>query len=189
MSRSIPATLLAKLEDSEIEPFYAVEMQFDSGTMRLWTGYGDKSINAQTFIGSGSLLKIEGLEETSDLSAVGTTLTLSGIDSTILSYALSEEYQGRLAKIYWGLNGVADVLEVFSGYMDQMTIQDEGESSTVQLTLESRLITLERANIRRYTSEGHAAVRAEKGLSGTDTFFDWVTSLQDKRVAWGRATN
>jgi len=186
MSRTIPSSLLSVLGNAEIEPFYAVEMQFDSGTMRIWTGYGDKSIGGNTYTGTGNLLKIEGLEETSDLSAAGTTLTLNGLDSTIITYALTEEYQGRLAKIFWGVNGVSDVIEVFSGYMDQMIIQDQGDSSTIQLSLESRLIVLERPNIRRYTSESQKGVRAQDGLVGDDSFFNWVTQLQDKRVPWGR---
>lgn len=186
MSRTIPSSLLSVLGNPEIEPFYAVEMQFDSGTMRIWTGYGDKSIGGNTYTGTGNLLKIEGLEETSDLSAAGTTLTLSGLDSEIITYALTEEYQGRLAKIFWGVNGVSDVIEVFSGYMDQMIIQDQGDSSTIQLSLESRLIVLERPNIRRYTSESQKGVRAQDGLVGNDSFFNWVTQLQDKRVPWGR---
>ena len=186
MSRTIPSSLLSVLGNAEIEPFYAVEMQFDSGTMRIWTGYGNKTIGGNTYTGTGNLLQIEGLEETSDLSAQGTTLTLNGLDITIITYALTEDYQGRLAKIFWGVNGVSDVIEVFSGYMDTMTIQDEGQSSTIQLTLESRLITLERPSNRRYTAKSHAGVRAQKGLTGDDSFFDWVVQLQDKRVPWGR---
>jgi len=40
--------------------------------------------------------------------------------------------------------------------------------------------------VRRYTRESHAGVRTAKGLSGSDTFFDWVTKLQDKQIVWGR---
>lgn len=186
MTRAVPSAILSALSNAEIEPFYAVDLAFNSGSMRLWTGYGDKTISSATYTGSGSLLSIEGLEEAADLSARGTTITLSGLASTVLTYALTEEYQGRLVTIYWGLNGVSDVVEVFSGYMDQMTIVDEADSATIKLTVENRLITLERPNIRRYTSESHKAVRASKGLSGSDSFFDWVTGLQDKSIVWGR---
>ena len=103
-----------------------------------------------------------------------------------MTYALTEEYQGRLVTIYWGLNGVSDVVEVFSGYMDQMTIIDEADSATIKLTVENRLITLERPNMRRYTSESYKAVRTSKGLTGSDSFFDWVSGLQDKSIVWGR---
>ena len=186
MSRTVPAALLTALDGDEIEVFYAVDLAFDSGNMRLWTGYGDKTINSQTYTGTGNLLTIDGLEEASDLSARGTTLTLNGLDSTIITYALTEEYQGRLVTIYWGVG--TNTVEVFSGYMDKMTIQDSAESATISLTVESRLIALERPNIRRYTRESHAGVRTAKGLSGSDTFFDWVTKLQDKQIVWGRAT-
>ena len=184
MSRTVPAALLTALDGDEIEVFYAVDLAFDSGNMRLWTGYGDKTINSQTYTGTGNLLTIDGLEEVSDLSARGTTLTLNGLDSSIVSYALTEEYQGRLVTIYWGVG--SNTVEIFRGYMDKMTIQDAGETSTISLTVESRLIALERANVRRYTRESHAAVRTAKGLTGSDTFFDWTTQLQDKQIVWGR---
>lgn len=191
MSRTVPAALLTALDGDEIEVFYAVDLAFDSGNMRLWTGYGDKTISSQTYTGTGNLLTIDGLEEVSDLSARGTTLTLNGLDSTIVSYALTEEYQGRLVTIYWGVG--SNTVEIFRGYMDKMTIQDAGETSTISLTVESRLIALERANVRRYTRESHSAVRLRKwlddGNSGTpaaDTFFDWTTQLQDKQIVWGR---
>lgn len=190
--RTVPAALLTALDADQIEPFYAVDMGFSSGDIRLWTGYGDKTINSETFTGSGNLLNIDGLEEVADLSARGTTITLSGLASTILTYALTEEYQGRLVTIYWGVGD--NVVEVFSGYMDQMTIIDSGETSTIELTVESRLIVLERPNPRRYTSESHAQVRKRKwlddGNSGdpaADTFFDWVQGLQDKQIVWGRS--
>jgi hypothetical protein len=191
MSRTVPAALLTAIDSDEIEVFYAVDLAFDSANVRLWTGYGNKTINSQTYLGSGNILSIDGLEEVSDLSARGTTLTLNGLDSTILTYALTEEYQGRLVTVYWGIG--SNTVEVFSGYMDKMTIQDAGNTSTISLTVESRLINLERPNIRRYTSESHAAVRLRKWLDGgnsgspaNDTFFDWVTKLQDKQIVWGR---
>jgi len=186
MTRTIPSALLTALGNSEVELFYAVDLDFDSGNMRIWTGFGSKTINSQTYTGTGNLLTIDGLEEAADLSARGTTISLNGLDSTIVTRALAENYQGRLVTIYLGVNGVSDVVEVFSGYMDKMTIVDEAESATIQLTVESRLITLERPNVRRYTSESHAAVRAAKGLSGSDTFFEYVTALQDKQIVWGR---
>lgn len=93
MTRTVPSALLTALDSDEIEVFYAVDLAFETANVRLWTGYGNKTINSQTYIGSGGLLNIEGLEEASDLSARGTTLTLSGLSSTLLTYALTEEYQ------------------------------------------------------------------------------------------------
>ena len=188
MARTIPSSLTAVLGNSEIEPYYAVDLDFPSGNLRLWTGFGNRTINSNTFTGSGDVMRIDGLEEAADLSSRGTTLTFSGVPSNLVNYALTEEYQGHLCQIFWGVKSVSDVVEVFSGYMDKMTIQDDGDAATIQLTVESRLITLERPNVRRYTQASHDAVIATEGYSNTtDTFFKWVTRLQDKQIPWGRA--
>ena len=188
MARTIPSSLTSVLGNSEIEPYYAADLDFPSGNLRLWTGFGNRTINSNTFTGSGDVMRIDGLEEAADLSSRGTTLTFSGIPFNLVNYALTEEYQGHLCQIFWGIKSVSDVVEVFSGYMDKMTIQDDGDAATIQLTVESRLITLERPNVRRYTQASHDAVIATEGYSNTtDTFFKWVTRLQDKQIPWGRA--
>lgn len=192
MARNISA-LVTELANSEIEPFFAVEALFDDdddtrydeasytgeNAIRLWTGYGNKTIASNTYTGSGDLLGIDGLEETNDLSARAVTIALSGIDTTIVSLALTEPYQRRLCRIYFGSGSVAPV-EVFSGFMNTMTIEDNGETSSISLTIESKLVALERASNRRYTHENHLA------RNSSDTFFSVVADLQDKDIVWGR---
>ena len=56
MSRTVPAAILSALQGASVEPFYAVEAQFTGGTVRLWTGYGDRTIESNTYTGAGSLL-------------------------------------------------------------------------------------------------------------------------------------
>lgn len=184
MTKNISAALVNALAADGAQPFYAVEMLFDGGAVRLWTGIGNRTIDGQTYTGSGSLLAISELEESANLSANGATVTLSGVSPSIISLALTEPYQGRRARILMGDasldSSTTNFLEAFSGYMDVMTVTHSGESVRVQLTIESKLIALQRANVRRYTSENH------KLRHPTDTFFDWVVSLQDKEIAWGR---
>ena len=69
MSRIVPSSILTALAQPEVQPFYAVEFSFDSGTIRFWTGYGDRTIDGQTYTGTGSLLSISGMEEAADMSA------------------------------------------------------------------------------------------------------------------------
>ena len=84
MSRVVPSALLTALSNNEIEPFYAVDLNFDTSPLYLWTGYGDKTIGGTTYTGTGNLLNIEGLEEASDLSARGTKLSLTGLDLSLI---------------------------------------------------------------------------------------------------------
>jgi hypothetical protein len=180
MSRTVPSDLLTSLSQSEVYPFYAVEMDFDTAPLRFWTGYGDKTIFTNTYTGTGSLLSISGLEEANDLSAKGVTLQLSGVPAEIVSLALQEPYQRRDCKIYFGTTDTSVPIEVFSGLMDKMVIQDSGESSVIELTVESKLLRLNKASNWRYTQESH------KSRHSGDTFFSYVTDLQNKDIIWGR---
>lgn len=182
MSRSIPAAILAALSQPEVYPFYAVEMLFDSGAIRLWTGYGDRTISGQTYLGAGSVLSISGIDEVNDLSAKSATISLNGILSSIVSLALDEPYQRRVCRILWGVTNVSDFVEIFGGYMNTMSIEDSGETSNITLTVESKLIELNRPRVRRYTHE------SQKSRYPTDTFFSYVADLQDRDIVWGRKT-
>tara|TARA_R110000796_G_scaffold87214_1_gene188383 strand:+ start:421 stop:1023 length:603 start_codon:yes stop_codon:yes gene_type:complete len=199
MSRTIDSGLLAALTGNAVEPFYAVELLFDVkatidvngnpidlGPMRMWTGLGTRTINVrgtdQDFAGTGALLNIAAAEEVADLSAKAMTISLSGIDTSLISLALQEPYQRRKARIYMGEKSVSSVVEIFSGQMDTMQITDEPDMSTVIMTIESKLVELERSRDWRYTDESH------KSRHSGDTFFSYVQSIQDQKVAWGRAT-
>jgi hypothetical protein len=180
MSRTVPSAILTALAQPEVEPFYAVEIDLDSGPLRLWTGYGDRTIEGNTYTGGGTLMSIEGLEEVADLSAKNITLTLSGMPAEVISLALQEPYQRRKVRVLWGVRDVSDFVEVFSGSLNQMVIEDSAESGTISVTVDSKLVELERASNRRYTSESH------KARYPSDTFFDFVAKIQDKQIVFGR---
>lgn len=182
--RDIPSGLLTALSGDHIRPFYAMEFLFDTAPLRLWNGIGNKTINVQgadeTFTGFGDLLMIGNLDEVSDLSAKVLTVTLSGLNSSVLSLALQEPYQRRSFRLYFGEQSVPDIMQVFSGKMDKMSIQDESSSSTISLNVESNLVELERSSNWRYTDENH-----QSRYSG-DTFFSYVQTIQDQQLTWGR---
>ena len=180
MTRTTPASLLTALSQPEVLPFYAVEMLFTSAPVRFWTGYGDRTINSQTYTGTGNLLSISGLEEANDLSAKSITLKLSGIPSSLVSLALQEPYQRRVCSIYFGTTDTQTPIEVFSGLMDVMTIEDGSETSNISLTVESKLIRLEKSSNWRYTEGSH------KSRYASDTFFSYLSDLQDRDIVWGR---
>jgi hypothetical protein len=193
MARTVPAAILTALTQPEVAPFYAVEMLFDVrtgtdldgnpftyGPIRLWTGYGDRVIDGQTYQGAGDLLTISGLEEVNDLSAKAASITISGIPSEYVALALKEPYQRRTCRILWGVTNVSDFVEVFSGKMNQMPIEDSGESSVITILVESKLVELGRALVRRYTHE------SQQSRYPGDTFFSFVADIQDKGIPWGR---
>jgi hypothetical protein len=183
MSRNLTTAVQNELAASELQPFFAIKLAFDSGDVKLWTGYGDITIASETYLGGGQLLSISPIEETVEIAARGVNLALNGINSSLVSVALSESYQGRSAKVYLGVISsgavVADPYLVFDGRMDVMTIEDAGDTANISLSAESRLIDLERARVRRYTNND------QQNQFAGDTSLRFVADLQDKEIAWG----
>lgn len=176
MRDNFSTSLNEKFLSNAVELFVAVELMLDTGALRLWSGIGDKTISGNVYTGTGSLLGVSGIEETDDLSSPGATITLNGVDSALVSLAIQEPYQNRDCRILLGSGD--DFFEIFSGFMDVMTIEDSGETCVISLSVESRLIILDRIVPLRYTQE------TQNSRYPGDTFFSTVASLQDKKVEW-----
>lgn len=185
MSRSLPSALATEFDADQLKPFYAVELLFDSGDLRFWTGYGDITANAETWNGAGLVMSFSEVAEATDLSANGITITFSGLDSSIVSVMLGENYRGRSAKIYLGAldaenQPVSDMYQVFAGRMDVMSLQEDGQTATISISVENVLIDLDRSRTRKLTTEEQLdRFAGDESLSG-------VAQLQDRQIAWGR---
>ena len=183
MSRNLTTAVQNQLAASELQPFFAIKLAFDGGDVKLWTGYGDITVASETYTGGGELLSISPIEETVEIAAKGVNFALNGIDSSLVSVALTENYSGRSAKVYLGVISsgavVSDPYLVFDGRMDVMTIEDAGDTASISLSAESRLIDLERSRVRRYTNSD------QQNQFPEDTCLRFVADLQDKEIAWG----
>jgi hypothetical protein len=183
MSRDLTTTLLNALDDDVVQPFFAVELLFDTAPIRMWTGLGEATIDGNTYLGTGNLLDISSVEETSEIAVRGATITLSGMNSEVISLALQSAYQGRVCNLYFGVvsgTTYSGLTQIFSGYMDEMNIDEGAEFGTIELKVENKLIDLERARVRRFSSGYQKSVYpGDKGL-------DFVEDLQDKEIVWGR---
>jgi len=181
MARSLHANTVTELTAIEKRPILLTHFEFDSGDLRLWTGMGDLVWDNNTFTGSGSLLSVASITETAESIATGLTFTLSGISTAIIALVDGEDYQQRLVHAYIGFLDstgavISEPFEIFRGRMDTMTDLDDGETATVVLTAENILTDMERAVIYRYTPED------QKLINASDTFFDFVASLQELEI-------
>ena len=210
MSRDIPPVLQQLIGRDVLYPFFTVTLNFDSQVLNFWTGAGQLVVDGITYIGTGNLLQVTDIEETTELAVRGATLTLSGMDSAIVSLALQEPYQGRNCSVNFGLysslvepgsllqeqafpsfillesGGQIDLegdiafTEVFSGYMDTMDIAESAETSTIALGVSNKLIDLERRRVFRYNSA------TQKILHPLDKGFDFVESQTGRTIYWGQ---
>jgi len=185
MSRRATQAVLEALEAQSLRPAFLFEGEFASGWVRVWTGDFDLTWEGQTWIGAGSLIGLGTLEDTSDIVASGTVVSLSGVPLDLISLAIAEARQGKPGRIWLALltperEIIADPLQAFSGRLDVPEISEDGASCTITLSYESRLIDLGTPRSWRYTHE------SQQALYPGDMGFEHVTAIQDRDITWGR---
>lgn len=190
MARTLTNSVITELTEEAVKPFFAVKVAFPSGTLRLWTGLGDISIDSETYSGTGNFLGVSNLSETEEFKASGLELTLSGIPTSLLGTMLTDNYQGSLVTVHFGflseastgLSVIADPFIIFQGLSDTLELSEGAETLTAKMKVESRLIAMEESRARRYTNEDQQISHAD------DTSLRFVAGLQDKEIVWGKGS-
>lgn len=188
MARTIDAATEAALVSPEVLPVFLFKAIFDEGPIYLWTGYGDLLWDSITWTGTGTFGSVSEIEETTNVQANGVRVSLNGIPSSIISLALTYEYRDRPCSFYLGAVSLAapntlvgDPLVQMGGRMDVMSLEDTGDSGSLSISIENRLIDLARARERRFTHDDQ-----QIDYPGDDGF-EYVAGLQDKSISWGVA--
>jgi len=184
-ARNMTAGVLAEINEATVKPIMLFEGEFASGTVNVWTGYGTLSWDGKSWTGLGNLIGISEISESSDIVANGMTFTLSAVDASLVSLAITEARQGMSGRLWIGFlddNGsvIADPYKCFNGLLDVPTIQDGAETCTLQFTYENALIDMQRPRTWRYTHE------SQKQLFPNDLGFEYVASIQDLKITWGQ---
>jgi hypothetical protein len=162
-------------------PVVMVELDFASGAFRAWTGLGLLQWAGKAFEGVGSIGAVGEIEETVELRAVRLSLALSPVPQEVVDIALAERsFRLRPARLWGALLDaegafIADPFPLWAGLMDTMQVTD-GAEPRVTLTCESRLVDLERAEVRRYTDADQQAEYPG------DRFFEYVPALQEAEI-------
>lgn len=173
------------LAEQNLQPVILFEGQFATGMVRIWSGLGDVVWNEKTWAGAGALLGMGAIDETREVVAGGTTLSLSGVPLDLVQVAIDEARQGMPGRIWIGLMSeagalIADPVQAFSGRLDVPEITEDADTCTITISYESRLIDLTVPRTWRYTHE------SQQVLYPGDLAFEYVTAIQDREIPWGR---
>lgn len=189
-----------------VSPIIIAEFFFDSGTLRMWTGYGDLEWKGETYTGGGSFIGISAIDETQDTEAKGIYCSLNGIPSELIALTLLERSRGRKMRLYLASvtterfvatetdgivmtesdggrvllesNLVDEPYRIFQGLMDTIDFSDNGESANIRISVENILIIGQRTKIERYTTED------QKKRFPDDKSMDLINNLMDKELVW-----
>lgn len=185
MARDLPSAVATAIGSTVVKLAFFAEFQFASGTVRLWTGYGNKSWGGHTWSGAGDFGGLTPIDETTEIGAAGLTFKLSQVPSTSLALALGDNYRGKPCKLWLAVldasDAVVDTYQVFAGRMDVMKIEDGDGTGAIAIQAENRLIDLSRPRTRRYTdAEQQRRYPGDRGL-------EYVAKLPEKPLYWGVA--
>lgn len=177
--RSLSAGMQTALDAAHVQTLLFVQADFSSGTQRYCTAGASITWDSQTWLGTGGLVNIDPIREASGVEAVGLRLTMSGVPSALISLALGETIQGRALTIWAAVLDasnavVSSPVQVFAGRMDTMTIEESGDTATITVTVESEMVGLMSAAVRRYTDADQ-----QKAYPG-DKVFQYVPQMVEK---------
>ena len=183
--RGLTNDMVTEVSASQLSPILLASLSFAT-PVHIWTGYGTITVGSTAYLGIGALGSISPVEETTDLAARGISMQLSGVPTAMLAVALTENYQGRECSVLFGAlqaSGalVSSPVTIFSGRMDVMSINDDGQNATIGMTAENKLVDFRRPREVRYTDQ------EQKNLFPSDKGLEFVTAIQEKQIYWGNA--
>jgi hypothetical protein len=181
--RTLTTAALAAISAGTVSPFYMVSIGFASGAAYYWTGVNTILWNTFDWTGQGDFLGVSSISQTSDLSAEGITIAISGLNADDVSSMIGEVAQNVPVDVWFGMLSagaiIADPVHCFSGHIDVPTLQDDGNTATISCTAENALIVLARSSQRRYTLDNQ---QIDFPL---DTGFQFVPTVQSWSGTWG----
>ena len=175
----------AALPSGLIRPIILVELTFRSATEYVCTAPFAVTFGGNTYKGIGSLGSMGEIKEGTQVQADSTSVTLSGIDTTLLGESLDDIQQGAPAVIWFGLlkddnTFLGSPAKAFAGVVDLSTVNYGTDTSTITLTLENLMVDGQRPSMLRYTS-------ADQRIKYPDDIgFGWVEQLNDLALSWGQ---
>jgi len=189
MTRDATAAVITETKAAAPRIVAFVELDYPSGFVRLNSTDRrlsfDSGAGVVDFIGAGALGSVSAISETTELRASGLRLTLSGIPAAVVSAAF-ERAQGRPGRLWLGVLDdsyqlISSPAQVFSGLIDSTAI-DIGETGTVTVNVENRLVAWERPKVRRYTNADQ-----QQRFPGppADKFLEFVNQTVEKELLWG----
>lgn len=184
--RGATGAVLTEWTANECRPVHLLEVDFnpylyftDAGNNVDW--------NSHTYLAS-QFLGFSSIKETSELLANSCTVSLSGVDQSIVAALLQETYLHRRLKIRIAmLNGnllvVSSPVLIFDGYMTQPSIAVDPDNGQVNCSVEAvSLFQFDRTRGR------HSNDTEQQRYFPGDRGFKQVISIPEK-IFWGVQTD
>lgn len=182
--RAFSSTMETALAAAEAPLGFLVYLDWPSSAVRVWTGVGDVTWNAQTWAGAGEIASIDKIADSVEKADIGVELVLNYLDDDLRNEVTTQQPVGRDASIYLALlnpatRAVTDAYEIFTGFVDRIEILDAGSTGQITVRLASELARLQRP---RYFTLSHAH---QQFLFSGDLGCEFASHMTEP-IYWGR---
>jgi len=188
--RDISAANIAAIKSAVVRPIIFVRLDFDTGVQRFHTEIGPRTAThpvygSETYTGLGDFGGITGeVTESIGNAPQAVRIALSGINGTLISESLAEDYHRRDVDIMLGLDNasgqlVGDPVVLWGGYMDKPGFTFEQGKADLIMTCESKATLLQDRPDVRFTDE-----QLQSDYTG-DLAAEYVFRMQDLVLEWG----
>lgn len=188
--RLLSPEVIALISAGTVEPVLFLYADFPSGERRLWTGLGNYTDGeAAVWEGMGGFISVEGIRETIDSGAQGITVTVNGLDPTLVNSIVTEQYQGRRAEIllgFWDRNLGTIIMTdepLWRGFLDTDDVVATKGSRQLNIKCEHRMVDILRKREWRYTDQDQKNLYPDI----VDTGLSYIEQIQDLSIPWGRS--
>lgn len=167
-----------------------LQLNLDSGTVYINSGYTDIIWNGQTWLGVGGMGSISGVRENTSMGKAEITVNLSHIPLASLPDFVDEFTTNDLTGRGWTtyiafLNDdatIKDVVTMDSGFIGSTDMSETAEAGNIELTLLNETARLGMKAFYRMTDQAHQAIWPG------DDFFKYVTDTNLAEISWGKTT-
>ena len=184
--RNLSAAMQAELAKSTVHPVFFVKSEFNDGDVFLWSGRGVISWNGETWTGSGKLMSISGIKESTDIKVSELIIDFEGLSAEYKAIALGQVQGKNQVTIWFGfvdssLSVIATPEQVYKGYMDEMILDESTETGLFSLSVVNRFVSLQGASNARYTNQDQVKrfplSTALRHVPNTTKVIKWGTGL------------
>lgn len=185
MSRDISATNLTEINASHLHEVLLVKLEFDT-PLYVHSGVGTIVFDSNSYLGVGQFGSVSNATETEHLRPTSLTLSLSGVDSTLITEALDSGNFGDVVTLYIGYRQddgtlVDDPVLMWRGTYDHASIK-QGDENIVSIVIHHDLAILNETDGSRFTDEDQ-----QRRFSG-DVGLEFVTDMAGLKLTVGGRT-
>ena len=191
MTRDIHADTITAAQAAAGEIFHLFELRFSAATLYLTDAPNDVVFSGNTYTAIAGLSH-EAVQETTELGAQAVRITITGVDTALITRVLQQNYVGQTAIIrhaHIASDGTitSNPVVVFNGLMNaafevRESFTRSGGISTVATRLVSPFAIFNKLNGVRSNVSSHQKYYT------SDTFWRHLANASDTGVMWGNTT-